>query len=164
MNPAGGYELFRVIREIFGWTGVGWVLIISAGTALFFHLLKPPSDKRPAGVPRGFKIAGYSLILAIGIAIIAWPMPWRLGKDQRFENELHSYLALIPVSPREGVSPSLQAQSKGITGKVNGKMVIVNWNERRIDDLDFALPSDLSASTPEEVATVVLLTWEKRKT
>jgi hypothetical protein len=43
-------------------------------------------------------------------------------------------------------------------------MVVVNVDERRIDDLHFVLPDDLRASKPEEVATVVLLTWGKIQT
>jgi hypothetical protein len=170
MGGVGGYLLFKAIKEIFGWAGVGWALIILSGVALCVLLMKRPSHTRtsakprPREVPRGIKIAGHSLILAIGIAILVWPMPLRFGKDKRFQNDLPAYIALMPVSPPEGaVEQPLPLQPRGISGKVKGKMVVVNLKERKLDDLHFALPADQSASRPEEVGTVVLLTWEKRK-
>jgi hypothetical protein len=82
----------------------------------------------------------------------------------RLEKDLQAYIALLPASPPKGVEQPLQLQPSPVTGKVKGKMVVVNVNERKFDDLHFALPDDLRASKPEDVATVVLLTWEKRPT
>jgi hypothetical protein len=83
----------------------------------------------------------------------------------RLEKDLPVYIALMPALPPEGgVEQVPRPQPGGIAGKVRGKMVVVNVNERRIDALHFALPRDLWASKPEEVATVVLLTWEQRRT
>jgi hypothetical protein len=186
MNAAGGYVLFEVIRRVFGLTGVGWVLVISSSVALCYHVFKGPSDPRlgaeprPPEVPRRFKIACYSLTLALGFGVVVWnsmDAPLRLrrfGKDLRFEKELPSYIALIPVLPPEHSVPTTVyqfpfhehnlPQPASVTGKVKGKMVVVNVNERTMDDLHFALPDDLSASKSEEVATVVLLTWEKSET
>jgi hypothetical protein len=81
----------------------------------------------------------------------------------RFEKDLQAYAALIPVLPPGGVEQPRVAQPGAITGKVKGKMVVVNVTERRIDDLHFALSDDLRASRPEEVTTVVLVTWGKVK-
>jgi hypothetical protein len=71
-----------------------------------------------------------------------------------FEKHLPAYVAL------EGVKQGHLPQPGG----VKGKMVVVNVNERKIDDLQFALPDDLCASKPEEVAAVVLLAWETSPT
>ncbi len=81
----------------------------------------------------------------------------------RFEKDLQAYVALSTALSREGVEQPRLPQPGGGTGKVKGKMVVVDVNERKIDDLHFALPDDLRASGSEEVATVVLLKWEKIK-
>ncbi len=82
----------------------------------------------------------------------------------RFHQNLPAYAALMPVSAPNGVvEPPFPPQPSGIRGKLKGKMVVVNVNDRTMDDLHFALPGDLQASRPEEVATVVLLSWGKMK-
>jgi hypothetical protein len=43
-------------------------------------------------------------------------------------------------------------------------MVVVNGDERKIDDLHFALPDALRASKPADVAAVVLLRCETSPT
>src|SRR5262249_27247897 len=85
----------------------------------------------------------------------------RANVASRFEKDLPAYVALSPALPPEGARQPGLPPPGGITGKVKGKMVVVNVNERKIDDLYFALPDHLRASKPEEVATVVLLTWGK---
>ncbi len=170
MNP-GGYVVFKAIKEIFGFIGVGWVMIVSSGLGLCWELAKGPrAERRPGEMPWVFKIAGYSLTLVIGIAVVVWySLPvgsrsWHFGKGMRFEKDLPAYLALMPVLAPEGARQPGLPQATGMPGKVKGKMVVVNVNEKGIDDLHFDLPRDLSASKPEEVSTVVLLTWEKRDT
>jgi hypothetical protein len=80
-----------------------------------------------------------------------------------FKKDLEACVALIPVQRPKGGEQPLLIQPRRVTGKVKGRMVVVNVNDRSLDDLHFALPNDLSASRPDEVGTVVLLTWEKRK-
>jgi hypothetical protein len=87
----------------------------------------------------------------------------RANLAARFEKDLPAYVALMPALPPQGAGQPRWPEPAGIRGKVKGKMVVVNASERGIDDLHFALPEDLAASKPEEVATVVLVTWEKRK-
>jgi hypothetical protein len=82
----------------------------------------------------------------------------------RFDKDLPAYAALLPALPPNSGGQSPQNLPSRVTGKVKGKIVVVNVNEREIDDLYFALPDDLRASKPEEVATVVLVTWEERST
>jgi hypothetical protein len=83
----------------------------------------------------------------------------------RFEKDLLAYLAQVPKSSQEGaVGQPLLPQPNGTPVRVKGKMVVVDVKEKKIDDVHFSLPGDLRASKPEEVGTVVLLTWEKRKT
>jgi hypothetical protein len=79
----------------------------------------------------------------------------RANVAARFEKDLAAYVAL---------SPALPPQPGGVTGKVKGKLVVVNVNERKLHDLHFALPDELCASKPEEVGTVVLLTWKQSPT
>ncbi len=81
----------------------------------------------------------------------------------RFEKNLLAYIALLSAAPPKCVEQPRLPQPGGDTGKIKGKMVVINGGERKIDDLYFALPDDLRASGPAEVATVVLLTWEKRQ-
>lgn len=81
----------------------------------------------------------------------------------RFEKDLEAYVALAPAVPPEGLQRLFRAQVRGITGRIKGKMVVVNSSERNIDGLYFDLPDDLRATKPEEVATVVLLIWGKIK-
>jgi hypothetical protein len=71
-----------------------------------------------------------------------------------FEKDLPAYVALKGVEQGHLPQP----------GGVKGKMVVVNVNERKIDDLHFALPDGLCALKPEEIGTVVLLTWETSPT
>jgi hypothetical protein len=82
----------------------------------------------------------------------------------RFEKDLPAYIDLISVLPPPGAEQPRLPKLGRIAPKVKGKMVVVNAKYRRIDDLQFALPSDLWASNPGEVGTVVLLTWEIRAT
>jgi hypothetical protein len=86
----------------------------------------------------------------------------RASMAARFEKDLQAYAALMPALPPEVVEQG-RLPPQRITGKVKGKMVVVNRNERRVDEVYFALPDDLRAAKPEEVATVVLLTWGKTK-
>ena len=44
---------------------------------------------------------------------------------------------------------------------VIGKVITVNKGENRIDPMYLDLPSDLAASTPEEVGTVIWLEWKE---
>jgi hypothetical protein len=81
----------------------------------------------------------------------------------RFEKDVQSYAALAPESPPQGVPQPRPPQPGGVTGRVKGKMVVVNVHEGKIDDLHFSLPDDLRAANPEGVGTVVLLTWGKIK-
>jgi hypothetical protein len=85
----------------------------------------------------------------------------RANVASRFEKDLPAYVALMPALPPKDVE---QLRPTPTSGKVKGKMVIVNVNEGKIDDLHFALPNDLRASKPGEVVTVVLLTWETSAT
>jgi hypothetical protein len=87
----------------------------------------------------------------------------RANAAARFEKDLQVYAALAPAPPPEGVEQRRPPPARGITGKVRGKMVVINVNERKVDDLYFALPDDLRASNPAEVATVVLLTADFRE-
>jgi hypothetical protein len=89
---------------------------------------------------------------------------FRANVAARLEKDLQAYVALLPALPPKDVEQPLQLQPTRTTGKVKGKMVVVNVNERKIDQVHFALPNDLCASKPEEVATVVLLTWETSPT
>jgi hypothetical protein len=82
----------------------------------------------------------------------------------RFGQDLPGYLALMPELPEKGRGQPLPFPSIQTTGKVRGRMVVVNADERRIGDLYFDLPDDLRASKPEEVGAVVLLTWGKIRT
>jgi hypothetical protein len=68
---------------------------------------------------------------------------------------------LDPESLPKGVPQAGLPPPRGITGKVKGKMVVVNGSERSMDDLHFALPDGLRAVNPEEVGTVVLSNWGK---
>jgi hypothetical protein len=85
----------------------------------------------------------------------------RLQTPGRFEKELPAYFDLIPALPPPGAEPQ---RPPGVPRKAKGRMVVVNVDEAKIDDLHFALPGDLWASKPEEVGTVVLLTWKKSPT
>jgi hypothetical protein len=109
---------------------------------------------------------GYALaILVLGLVGYAAVRPIiRAHVAAGFEKDLPAYVALLPVLPPNGGAQPRQLPPGRSTGKVKGKMVVVNVNERTIDDLHFALPDSLCASKPEEVATVVLLTWGKSPT
>src|SRR5262249_10206707 len=54
--------------------------------------------------------------------------------------------------------------SKDTTTVVMGKVIIFDEATRKVDkDVYFDLPDDLRATTPEEVGTVVLVTWSEQK-
>jgi hypothetical protein len=81
-----------------------------------------------------------------------------VSMEERFGKDLQAYIALMPVLRPSRVRNG-QMPPQNITGKIRGRMVVVNSVERKIDNIHFALPSDLQATRPEEVATVVLLTY-----
>jgi hypothetical protein len=58
---------------------------------------------------------------------------------------------------------SVPAEPDGGQPRVVGKVLPVNMGDRTPDHIYFDLPDDLRAAKPEEVGTVVLLSWGKIK-
>jgi hypothetical protein len=130
-------------------------------------LAHPGAYERLGEGPVVWIACAFAILLGVGllglVGYVAVRAITRASVPGRFDNDLPAYLALMPKLPPEGGVE--QPRRPGANaGKVRAKMVVVNVTERRIDDLHLALPDDLGASRPEEVATVVLLTWEKRPT
>ena len=68
-----------------------------------------------------------------------------------FEARIDDYLAV----PKPGGPATGQ--------KARGKIIPVDFQERRVDRLYFELPKELRAASPDDVATVVWLTWREEK-
>jgi hypothetical protein len=118
--------------------------------------IEPP--KRVGWVVFWIMVAAVVLMVT-GFAVPRWII--RSTVASRFAKNLQSYVALAPASPPKAVPGSRPPQPGAAMGRVKGKMVVVNVTERDIDDLYFGLPDDLRAANPEDVGTVVLLTWGK---
>lgn len=53
---------------------------------------------------------------------------------------------------------------RGAGGRVNGKMVVLDKKEKRIDSVNSQLPTNLRATTLDELGTVVWLEWAEHQT
>src|SRR4051812_1701631 len=87
------------------------------------------------------------ILVAIGLCVAAFfgiRYMMREGELSPFRPVAESYTA-VPLAPPEGAP------------RVVGKVLPVNFTDRKPDHLYFDLPADLRASRPEEVGTVVLL-------
>jgi len=96
---------------------------------------------------KGIIIGG--LVLAVLVAGGIW-YGARTYKRAPFRAQMATYLAppagmANPAGPRPAVK----------------KMVVVDANDKDVDDLHFDLPADLRAANPGEVTTVVWLQWNK---
>jgi hypothetical protein len=99
-------------------------------------------------------LIAWIVILAIGVCVggfFGFQAIVRANAVAPFNKDLASYLVLNNAGRSAGAA------------KVKGKMITVDINSKAIDHLYFDLPEELRASKPEEVATVVLLSWGKNK-
>jgi hypothetical protein len=94
-----------------------------------------------------FLIAGLVGIVLVGVGVWYTVRSVRRGP---FRDQMAVYLA----------QPANTADANGPRKTVK-RMVVVDPNEKDLDDLHFDLPEDLRAAKPEDVTTVVWLRWDK---
>lgn len=66
-----------------------------------------------------------------------------------FKSHLSEYASMSGLKP---ISPT-------VSPYIKGKVIVIDIDEKDIDDCFFDLPSDLRAASPEEVGTVIWLDW-----
>lgn len=74
----------------------------------------------------------------------------RASERQSFSNFVGNFYSI----------PNLRSSISG-QGYIKGKVVVLDRKNRMIDLINDSLPSELRASTPDEVGTVVWLDWEE---
>ena len=114
---------------------------------------EPRPRKRSPSVPQmdGLVKAGFwgVLVLIALVSVGTW-YAVRTARRAPFRAQMVSYLA----APTGVANPNAPRQGPR-------KMVVVDVQDKDVDDLHFNLPDDLRAATPDEVNTVIQLRWNQ---
>jgi len=95
------------------------------------------------------------VIIVTGIVLIAgliWGLVNNLQQSagiKVFQEHIEEYIAI----------PSQQTISPFAQSYISGKVITIDTNENKIDQIYFDLPEELMAKSPEEVSTIIWLNW-----